>query len=572
MSFTKTENMSLANANWVRRWQGVNANYSSAEIIDSILAARGLVSEEDKLAFYSSDLSLAPDPFLLPDIEIGADAITEAIQNHEKIRIFGDYDADGITATALMTRALSALGANVDWFLPHRILDGYGLNAEALKRAKDEGVALVITVDNGVSAFSEIDLACELGLKVIITDHHEPQSELPKAFAVVNPKRADSKYPYRELAGVGVAYFLLVVICKKMGFKDDVAAKFLDLVTIGTIADSVPLTGVNRLMVKNGLSALCQENKKAGVSALLNALCLNGTVNSTDVAFKIAPKINAAGRVSDPKESLELLLTQDRSVACDLAQRLLTQNEERQALEARVIADAERKLEAMEKIPSFILLSDKEWHLGVVGIAASRIAEKYFRPTALLNVNEDGLAKGSLRTYGDFDLFRALDTNNEHLLSYGGHAEAAGMTANIADLTEISKSLELAADKFFEGKTIAKNIVIDAEIALSQVTVEFVRELKKLEPFGMGMEEPTFLLSGVRTASVIPRGTDGSHLAVNVQDSANNRTVSGIWFHGGSFSTRIKEGDILDVVCRLSINVWQDKESVQMVIKDIRVR
>ena len=572
MSFTFNENMSLTNAVWVRRDVAVASNSSPADIIKALLLERGIVGEENVRAFYSSDLSSAPDPFLLPDIEPSVERIISAIKSGEKIRVFGDYDADGITATALMTRAFCALGANVDWFLPHRLIDGYGLNAEALKRAKDEGVDLVITVDNGVSAFKEIELARELGLQVIVTDHHEPQSKLPEAFSVINPKRADSKYPYRELAGVGVAYFLLVAVCKRMGFKDDIAARFLDLVTIGTIADSVPLTGVNRLMVKNGILLLRQDNKKAGISTLLRAVGLTGSVSSTDVAFKIAPKINAAGRVSDPKESLELLLTQDTETAEVLSNRLLAQNEERQALEARVIADAERKLEAMDKIPSFIVLSDENWHLGVVGIAASRIAERYFRPTALLNENSEGLAKGSLRTYGNFDLFKALNTNSELLLSYGGHSEAAGMTAKSTDLAEVSAKLARAADKFFEGKEIAKTVVFDAEISLNQVTVELAREIKKLEPFGTDMEEPTFLLKNVRATNVMQRGATADHLAINVQDNVNSRATPGIWFQGGCYADRIKIGDILDIVCKLSINVWQEKENVQIMIKDIRIR
>ena len=566
-------NLSLSQSKWIRLDSGFLTSHVYPDSIDPIIArllfVRNIHTEKEIEEFFLDDLSAVPPENLIPDIELAAEIIIEYIKNKNKIRIFGDYDADGITSTALMVRSLLALGANVDYFLPHRLKHGYGLNKDAIKIAKEEGIELIITVDNGTSSFEEIDYANELGLKIVVTDHHEAQNTLPKAAAVVNPKRLDSSFPFRETAGVGVAFLLLRVICQTLGYPSGIAAKFLDLVAIGTIADSSPLIGLNRILVKNGLKSLSENNKKVGIAALIRELKLSKEVNTVDVAFKIAPKINAAGRVDDPLNALELLLTKDTARAVELTKQLFTQNEERISLEQIVINDAVKILEKGDN-PPFTLLYADNWHLGVVGIAASRISEKYFRPSAILVKKEDGVCKGSLRTYGDFDLFKALDKNSDLLLSYGGHSKAAGLTIKEENIPKLHEQLNALSDEFFKGQDPSHTVRIDTEIELKKITLDFAKKLLNFEPYGMENEVPFFLIKNVKMKNITKRGCNNEHISMTVcAELGVEKGLHSIWFGAEEYFTEIRENELYDIVCTISINCWQNTESVQLIVKDM---
>ncbi|HEY3379252.1 MAG TPA: single-stranded-DNA-specific exonuclease RecJ, partial [Armatimonadota bacterium] len=391
------ERCSLTNTRWqlVPPADDLPGNIHPA--LAQVLAARGIHSAADMQTFLDAPLSSLHDPLLLPDMPAAVAAVQEAIATGGLIRVFGDYDVDGITATAVLVRALSALGGHVDWYLPHRIDDGYGLNVASLDQAHADGVALGITVDNGITAVEQLAHAQAIGLRMIVTDHHEPGDVLPPALAVVDAKRADSVYPYRELAGVGVAFSLLRAVCDARGIPLHTTAKFLDLVAMGTVADVAPLTGENRILVRHGLPLMTPINKKVGLAALLTAVGVRERATCVDVGYQIAPRLNAAGRVAHASDALRLLLTSDRAEADTLAAQLCAHNTDRQEEEARTLDEAltmvaEHDL-TREKI---LVLASPNWHPGVIGIVASRLVERFDRPAALIAV-QDGIGKGSSR-------------------------------------------------------------------------------------------------------------------------------------------------------------------------------
>ncbi|HEY3415425.1 MAG TPA: DHH family phosphoesterase, partial [Armatimonadota bacterium] len=348
--------------------------------VGQVLAARGVVTTADADAFLTANLSTLHDPLLLPGMAEAVAAVLETLARGGRIRVFGDYDADGITSTALLVRALGALGGKIDWYLPHRIDDGYGLNIRALDEAHADGIELGITVDNGITAHEQLAHAAKIGLRMVVTDHHEPDGALPPAIAVLNPKRADNAYPFRELAGVGVAFTLLRAVCAARGLTPDAPMRFLDLVTLGTVADVVPLLGENRVLVRHGLPMLTPLSKKLGLSALLKAIGIDNCATCGDVGFQIGPRLNAAGRMAHAELALRLLLTADREEADGLAQQLCAQNTQRQEDEFRMLDQALKLVDACDLTREKVLVLDSsEWNPGIIGIVASRIVERFNR-------------------------------------------------------------------------------------------------------------------------------------------------------------------------------------------------
>ena len=541
--------------------------------LGQVLAARGITDAAELDAFLNADLSRLPDPLLLPDMAVAVQAVQEALARGAHIRIFGDYDADGITATALLVRALGALqlaDGVVDWYLPHRIDDGYGLNTQSLDEARASGVELGITVDNGITAHAQLAHARQIGLRMIVTDHHEPDGALPPAIAVLNPKRHDSAYPFRELAGVGVAYMLLSAVCAARGLSSAAPAKFLDLVTIGTVADIAPLTGVNRLLVRHGFPSLTLQNKKTGLAALLRAINVKERASCGDVGFQIGPRLNAAGRIAHAESALRLLLTNDRNEAESLAAQLGVHNTQRQEEELRTLEQALEMVEAHDLSREKVLvLVSPDWHPGVIGIVASRLVERYHRPCALIAV-QDGIGKGSGRARAPFHLWEALEQCSGLLTRFGGHRVAAGFEVEERNIESLREALCAIGDRVLSDDDLLPSLTVDALLDLTEVTTEFARQTQALEPFGMGNPTPVFAAFDVGVQHCSLRGADGAHLSLALRTSSGNRTIPAIWFRHGAFADRIHPGEHIDIAFTVELNTWQGVTSAQLVVKDVR--
>jgi len=540
--------------------------------VAQVLASRGIVTEEDRAVFIEANLAMLADPMLLPEMAAAVEAVLDALQRGASIRVFGDYDADGITATALLVRALGALSARkdaVDWYLPHRIDDGYGLNPQALDDAKADGVELGITVDNGITAHAQLEHAREIGLSMIVTDHHEPGEPLPPVVAVLNPKRADSVYPYRELAGVGVAFILLRAVCAARGFPPDTPMKFLDLVTLGTVADVAPLTGENRILVRHGLPMLTPQSRKVGLAALLRAVGIRDRASTYDVGFQLGPRLNAAGRMAHAETALKLLLTSDREEAESLAAQLCAHNEQRQEEEAHTLEQAQKMVEARDwEHEKVLVLDSAEWHPGIIGIVASRIVERYHRPCALIAV-QDGVGKGSARARAPFHLWEALGECAHLLQRFGGHRVAAGFELDAANIPALREALLAVGERTLTAEDLCPSLTIDAWLDVNEVTTGFARQVKALEPFGMGNPSPVFAAGDVVVQHAARRGQDGSHLGLTLRTQMGERPLSAIWFRHGDLFDRLSPGARADVAFTVDLDVWQGITSAKLFVKDI---
>jgi single-stranded-DNA-specific exonuclease len=502
-----------------------------------------------------------------------AEKIDETIRNRGRIRIFGDYDTDGITSCALLVRAFNALSGQelTDWYIPHRIDDGYGLNADAIDTALADGIALGITVDNGITSIDVLKHAQDIGLPMIVTDHHEPGEKLPVAVAVVNPKIAGHDYPYRELAGVGVAYNLLRALCKLRKLPDSAPQKFLDLTAIGTIADVAPLLGENRIIAQHGLLTINHNNRKIGIPALLRAADITTRVNSRDVAFKIAPRLNAAGRVAHAEASLKLLLSKDRAEADQLARGLCQNNAERQEEEKSTLESALAMVTEEDLATRRVLvLSSSDWHPGVIGIVASRLVERFNRPCVMIAV-ENKIGKGSARARDPFHLWEALDECSKLLNRFGGHRVAAGFEIKEANIKKLREAIDKIGHRTLTDEDLLPRIEIDGWAELCDVTTNFAYQVEKMQPFGMGNPEPTFAIENAIIDCVSARGTEGQHLNLMLRANQVGRCVSAIWFNAGEYTTKLRSGDKVDIAGTISLNTYMGTTTAQLKVKDIRV-
>jgi single-stranded-DNA-specific exonuclease len=561
---------SLTGTRWLVAPPGDVRTEGVPPAIGHVLASRGIVTAAQVDAFLHATLESMADPMLLPDMAAAVEAVLEVLARGGRIRVFGDYDADGITSTALLVRALGALGGQLDWYLPHRIDDGYGLNTRALDAARADGVDLGITVDNGITAHAQLEHARAIGLRMIVTDHHEPDGGMPPAVAVINPKRADSAYPYRELAGVGVAYGLLRAVCRAKSIPEAAVAKFLDLVTIGTIADVAPLTGENRVLVRHGLPQLTPQSKKIGLASLLRAIGVAECAGCGDVGFQIGPRLNAAGRVAHASDALRLLLTADRAEADALAARLCAHNTQRQDEEARTLEQALALAEARDLAQEKVLvLASPDWHPGVIGIVASRLVERYHRPAALIAV-QNGIGKGSARARAPFHLWEALSRSQQWLTRFGGHRVAAGFEVPEGNIDGLRAALLAEGDAALTEDDMRPSLEVDAWVSLHEMTTAFAREVEALAPFGMGNPTPIFAAADVEVVQVVRRGQDGVHVSLTLRDDASARPIGGIWFRHGSLADRIRPGACVDIAFTVGLNTWQGVTSPQMVVKDVR--
>lgn len=537
--------------------------YNINKLLATILVNRGITERKKIEKFLNPKRSDFYNPYEMPDMNIAVERIIKAIENKEKTIIYGDYDVDGITSVTVLKSFLEERGLNVGVYIPNRLEEGYGLNKNAVKYIAEQKYKLMITVDCGISAIEEVEYANELGIETIVTDHHEPGNELPKAIAVVDAKRKDNQYQCRNLAGVGVVFKLIQAIGIKMNLEEKEYLKYLDIVCIGTISDIVPLTDENRVIVKLGLK-LVEQTKNLGLKSILKISGYN-KIDSVTISFGIAPRINACGRMGHQEEALNLFMSKDINEVNELANKLNEYNKVRQEIEKNIFEDAKAQIEKKGLINrNTIVLMGKNWHHGVIGIVASKITEKYFKPSILL-CEEDDHGKGSGRSIPGFDLYEALTECKEYIDRFGGHSMAIGINVKKDQFKEFGEKLEQIAQEK-DIKKIIPILKIDTQINLDEVTKEMVYSLKELEPFGEENKNPLFVFRNLKIDSIRAL-SQGKHLKLTLKDNKN--IVEAIGFNLGELADEYKIGDKIDVVGNLEINLFNGVENIQINIKDL---
>ena len=533
--------------------------YNISEMLAKLILAREI---EDVDMFLNGTLEDLKDPYKMKDMEKFVERINKAKENNEKICIYGDYDVDGITSITVMYKFLKKLGLNVIYYLPDRLMEGYGVNTGALDKIKNEGVKLVITVDCGITAVEEVNYAKSIGLDMCITDHHECADKLPEAVCIVNPKQKDDE-TFSMLAGVGVAFKCITALAQKYNMPKDSYLKYLDIVAVGTISDIVPLVDENRIISKYGLEMM-KETKNLGLKSLLNIINFK-SIDSTMVSFGMAPRINACGRMGHQEEALNLLLSKEENEVKELTQKINEYNKTRQEIEKNIYNEA---VEQIEKegldTQNTIVVSGKGWHHGVIGIVSSKITELYFKPSILL-CEEDGECKGSGRSIPGFDLHEALMECNDTIDKFGGHAMAVGINIKKEKVEEFKEEFEKIA-KEKEVDKIIPILNLDAEIKLDDVNKEMVDSLKELEPFGEANKMPIFAFRNLKIDSIRSL-SEGKHLRLSVKDNKN--IINAIGFNMGVLADTYRIGDRVDIAGNLEINSFNGVDSIQINIKDI---
>ncbi|MFJ5758145.1 single-stranded-DNA-specific exonuclease RecJ [Neobacillus sp. NPDC093182] len=534
-------------------------------LVASLLINRGL-DTVDSARYFLFGKEQFHDPYLLTGMDIAVKRIREAIERQEPILIFGDYDADGVSSTTVLMVTLRELGANVQFYIPNRFTEGYGPNEPAFRRAAENGIKLIITVDTGISAINEAAIAKEIGLDLIITDHHEPGPVLPEALAIIHPKLPDSIYPFRELAGVGVAFKLAHALY------GEVPEHLLEIAVIGTIADLVSLKDENRLIAKRGLEKLkVTENK--GLKAILKVAGVDQqSINEETIGFSLAPRINAVGRLENADMAVELLLTDDPFEAEALAQEMDDLNKTRQSIVNSITLEAIEEVERNYPIDSnSVLVIGKEgWNAGVIGIVASRLVEKFYRPTIVLSFDkEKGLAKGSARSIAGFDLFKNLSECRDILPHFGGHPMAAGMTLRLEDVSDLRQRLNNLANEQLTEEDFIPITTLDHQIAVEEINLSSLDELNLLAPFGMDNPKPKVLISNVQISTMRKIGSEQNHLKVMVNDNGTN--LDGIGFGLGQLADHISPASKISLIGELAVNEWNNIRKPQIFIQDVSV-
>jgi single-stranded-DNA-specific exonuclease len=531
-------------------------------LIVQLLHNRGISDPGDIEVFLSNDVSVDYDPFLLPDMHQAVSRIYQALLSGEKIVIYGDFDADGITATALLVQGLTALGGDVIPYIPSRSAEGYGLRTSALEKLRQEGAGLVVTVDNGITAFEEVKKAHKLGMDVVVTDHHEPLNALPSTGAVVDPKRSDSKYPQRDIAGVGVAYKLLQALVTDKS-REDIVKRSLDLVAMGTVTDMVPLVKENRYWVKCGLEIL-NKTDRPGLQELMRCARLQpGNIDSQSISWVIGPRLNAAGRIDNATTSYQLLITEDRKEATWLADELERKNAERLKQTGELFEKVNEKVIATGTEKSLLMAGDSDFLSGIMGLVAGRIADRYYRPVILFRIGKE-TCRGSGRSIREFNLIEALEECEDLLTHFGGHTMAAGFSVPSRNLMEFQNRIADFAKGKLDGLDLKPHIDIDAEVPLSIFSGNTFETILRMEPFGVGNPLPTFLS---RRARVIERrmiGNNGDHLMLKL--AQNGITWDAVGFGLGGYFEEITP--YLDIVYNLQQDTWNGTERLRLSLLD----
>ena len=545
-------------------------------VVAQLLVNRKIETVEEANIYIKATLSSLHDPFLIKGMELAVERILRAIKNKESIRLFCDYDVDGVTSAAFLTHFFRDIGVSVGYYLPERMKEGYGLNEDAIKLIRKEGASLMITADCGITAVNEVELALSLGLDVIITDHHQVGSQgLPNAVAVLNPQRSDCQYPYRFLSGVGLAFKLALAVrtalYKEMGWDKTLLPnmkRHLDLVALGTIADVAPLTGENHVLVRHGLKVLTTTDK-AGLVALKMVSDLDNKVSARSVGFALAPRLNAAGRMGKADSGFHLLTSVDLKEAKELAERIDVINQERKNIQGQVQEEAEYLISREINLEEdrVIVLASKNFHSGVIGIVASRIVEKYFRPVVLIAL-EGLIGKGSGRSIPQFNLHRAFTDCSSHLVQFGGHAYAAGLTIKEENVDLFRDEIKKIGRQFLSEENLVPEIYIDKKLDILEINEELYKQITLVEPFGSENPSPIFLIQSVRISNLKKMGREQNH--VRFKANQHDAKIDAIGFNlAEEFASIDLVLNKVDLVCEFQINDWNGGNKLELKILDL---
>ena len=533
----------------------------------TVLCGRGVVEPEQAKAWLSSSGGSTHDPFALPDMEKAIDRLHLAIQRGERICFYGDYDVDGMAATSLHFLFWQRVGAQSEAYIPHRQEEGYGLHEGAIRKLAGRGVSLLLTADCGTTSYKEIELARSLGMDVIVTDHHQLQARMPEPLAFINPYRPDSVYPFRGLCSGGLAYKVAEAYVQKYRPAGVSVETYRDLVALSSIADLVPLTDENRTLVRDGLTLVAQGTRY-GIRALTRDLGLNGTCSAGTIGFRVAPRLNAAGRLAHAGLGFKLLTTDSESVALQLAQQLEDLNRQRREIEEAMTREAIAQVEAGEH-PHAIVVGAEGWHSGVIGIVAARLVERYHRPAVVVAFDREGPGRGSVRSVAGFDVCQALRHCQRDLVTFGGHPMAAGLTVRREAFTDFRRRFEEGVEGAMDAGLKVPTLDVDATVALADVRFPLVRELDRLQPFGKGNPEPTFMSRGI---SVLEKRVVGDNHLKLVVRQPGSVSLDGIGFRMGGLANAIDAGNgRIDAVFTPELNEWKGSSRIQLRLCDVRV-
>ena len=540
-------------------------------VIGKILINRGYSEPEEARNFLNPSLNDLYDPFCFKDMEKGVEKVISALKENERIMIFGDYDVDGITSASLMYLVLTKLGAQVSYYLPNRLVEGYGLSEEGILEAERRGAKLIISVDCGINAVKEVDFAKKKGIDCIITDHHEPAETLPDACAIINPKQEGGTYKGKELSGVGVAFKLAQAIYRKLGQDEKELEDHLDLVALGTAADIVPLLGENRILTRYGLLQVAKTSKPGLKSLIFISGLMGKEIGTGQVVFILAPRINAVGRLGDAERAIKLLTTRDERLASEISRVLDEENRKRKNIDEETL---EQALELVREEVNLendkaIILASAGWHQGVIGIVASRVAERFYRPTVMISIDgEEG--KGSARSIPGFHLFEALKECEDCLLKYGGHKYAAGLSISAKEIESFKEKFKLVSSRIIKDEDLIPRLSVDAELELEEIQDELISALELFAPFGPGNLKPVFVTRGLELADdayVVGK----NHLRLKVKK--NGIIMDAIGFNLGDFAKPLAmRGTKIDLAYVLELNVWNGNSKIQMRLKDLQMR
>ena len=551
--------------------QRLTDSLNISPILARLLVLREIKTFNQARQFFRPSIESLYDPFLMDQMESATSRVITALTENQKICIYGDYDVDGTCATALLYMFLKELDANVEFYIPRRLEEGYGISTTAIDIVNAKGTQLMIAVDCGITAITETDYANKLGIDVIICDHHQPKEEIPKAFAVLDPLKPGCNYPFKYLSGAGVAFKLAQGLCERIG-KRGLPLKYLDLVALAGAADIVPLIDENRILVNEGLNQV-NLNPRPGIEALIEMGRLQaGQLTSGQIVFTIAPRINAVGRLGDAERAVSLLIATNKKDALKFAEVLESENYERRKIDVDTFEAAKELVDSQIDLDEelAIVLHNENWHPGVIGIVASRLVEKYYRPSVLLTTI-DGIAKGSARSINGFNIYEALQKCNDLLLHFGGHQAAAGLALDVEKIDEFRIRLNEVLKSTITSENLSEEISIDSKIRFSEITPKFLRILEQFAPFGPGNLRPVFLSENVQVANV-PRIVGNNHLVASFKQSSTDKVFDSIGFNMGEYFELIKNNNELDIIYSVDKTIRDNRIYPQLKLKDIKAR
>lgn len=546
---------------------------SVSETLCLLLVKRGITTADEARAYFRPQLQALHDPFLMRDMDRAVDRLNQAMGNRERVMIYGDYDVDGCTAVALVYRFLQQFYSELDYYIPDRYEEGYGVSIQGVDYAHETGVKLIIVLDCGIKAIEEIAYAKSLGIDFIICDHHVPDEELPPAVAILNAKRKDATYPYKDLSGCGVGFKFMQAFAISNGIAFSQLIPLLDLVAVSIASDIVPIMGENRILAYHGLRQLSQ-NPSVGMKAVIDMCGMSGRdITMSDIIFKIGPRINASGRMQNGKASVSLLVERNYQKALEQAQQINQYNEERKELDKKMTEEAQELVKNSPdmKNKSSIVIYNEDWHKGVIGIVASRLTETFYRPAVVLTRSDD-LVTGSARSVSGFDVYKAIQSCADLMVNFGGHTYAAGLSLKVEDVAEFKQRFETYVAENIESETVTPNIDVDAMISFSEINRKFYSDLKRMRPFGPENEKPKFCTKQVYdfgTSKVV--GHNQEHIKLELVDNTSNQVMNGIAFGQSSEARYIKTKHSFDIVFTIEENSYR-KGELQLIIEDIRAK